>query len=94
MSEVDTAEVAERRRQGQRGPDKGPRRPPKFRPQDAIKAASLAGYAKVRLTLDSDGKMTLEMGQAGDSPADDKGETNECDTILDRMEKAAKSTSD
>ena len=88
MNTTDT-EAEERRRKGQRGPDKAPRKPPKFRPQDAIKAAGQAGFAKLRLTLDSDGKMTLEMGQAGDSVGD-KGEQNECDDILNRLEKQAK----
>ena len=88
MNTTDTdTEVEERRRKGQRGPDKAPRKPPKFRPQDAIKAAGQAGFAKLRLTLDSDGKMTLEMGHAGDSVGD-KGEQNEWDTLIkDRQDR-------
>ena len=83
MSTTDTIEAAERRRQGQRGPDKAPRKPPKpkFRPEEAIAAAGRAGFSKVRLTLDG-GKMTVEMGQGGDLPDENKGETNEWDTLV------------
>lgn len=95
MSTTDTIGAAEKRRQGQRGPDKAPRKPPKpkFQPLDAIEAAGRAGFGKVRITVDG-GKMTVEMGQGGDLPDENKGEQNECDAILDKMEKAAKSPSD
>jgi hypothetical protein len=95
MSSTDTIEATEKRRQGGRGPDKAPRKPPKtkFRPMDAIEAAGKAGFGKVRMTIDGD-KITLEMGQGGDLPAEDRGEPNECDAILDKIEKAAKSPSD
>jgi hypothetical protein len=83
MSTTDTIQATERRRQGQRGPDKAPRKPPKpkFRPEEAIEAAGRAGFGKVRLTIDG-GKMTVEMGQGGDLPADDRGEKNEWDTLI------------
>ena len=83
MSTTDTIEAAERRRQGQRGPDKAPRKPPKpkFRPEEAIAAAGRAVFSKVRLTLDGD-KITLEMGQGGDLPDENKGEQNEWDTLI------------
>lgn len=87
MSEIETIEATdEPRRRGQRGPDKVPRRPAKFRPQDAIQAAGKAGYGKVRMTVDSDGKITLEMGKAADLPAEN-GEQNEWDARLDQLEK-------
>ena len=83
MSTIDTIGAAEKRRQGQRGPDKAPRKPPKpkFQPLDAIEAAGRAGFGKVRITVDG-GKMTVEMGQGGDLPDENKGETNEWDTLI------------
>jgi hypothetical protein len=64
----------EPRYRGQRGPDRGPRRlRPKFSANQAIEAAGKAGFDKVRMTIDSDGKITLEMGQAGE-PDDKEGQ--------------------
>jgi hypothetical protein len=62
--------------------DKAPRKPPKFKPEGVVREAVRAGY-KVRMTIDSDGKITLEMGQAGDSPDGEKGERNEWDALGD-----------
>jgi hypothetical protein len=92
MSTIDTIEAAEDRRAGRpRGStDREKRKSPKFRPQDAIKAASLAGYGKVRVTVDNDGRITVEMGQGGDLPDGPKREQNEWDTRLEEIEKAAR----
>jgi hypothetical protein len=57
--------------------DKEPRR--RMNMAHALKAASQAGFARVRMTVDSDGKITLDMGAAGDLPPDTKGEQDQWD---------------
>ena len=94
MTDIETIEAAERpgrgRRKGQG--DATPRRSAAWSPRAIIRAAKAAGYGRV--SLDADGKITVEMGNppvsktGGDDG--DKGEPNECDEILDRLEKQAK----
>jgi len=82
MSNADAIEPAEKRRRGERGRDKAPRRG-RLALSDAIKAASRAGFGRVRMTVDNDGKITLDMGQGGDSlPDGTKGEPNEWDKLI------------
>ena len=94
MTDIETIEAAERSGPG-RPKGKGdakPRRSAGLSARNIIKAAGAAGFN--RLTIDTDGKITVEMGNppvsktAGDDG--DKGEPNECDEILDRLEKQAK----
>jgi hypothetical protein len=83
MSHADAIEAAGRKR-GERGRDKEPRR--RVTMATALKAASQAGYGRVRMTVDNDGKITLDMGQAGDLPPDTKGEPSPWDKLLDKDE--------
>ena len=71
-------EATEPRRRG-RGPARYPRRNPAYSPKSIIKAANAAGFASV--TIDKDGRITLTKDVP--SPAgDEKGEPNECDTLI------------
>jgi hypothetical protein len=97
MTDADRIEAAAEdppRRRGQRGPDRAPRRPAGMSTSSIIRAAKKAGFG--RLTIDTDGKITVEMGNpelpSGSGGHDAaKGEQNECDAILDRLEKAPRS---
>ena len=90
MSDDDTAKPP--RRRGQRGPDRGPRLNAKISARSIFQAASQAGQKVRRVSVDTDGRITVEMGNPelpSDSGFGSKGEQNECDTRLEELAQKA-----
>lgn len=83
---IDDDKPAEPRKRGRKPgqADAAPRRSAAFSPRAIVKAANEFGFSQV--TIDKDGKITLQKSRPADTPAGENGEQNEWDTWAEEVQ--------